>query len=289
MSYDLYFKPNKESFNHEDFLRYFEARNNYQCEHGQAWYQNEDTGVYFVFEWQDEDEEPEEEGERHPVAFNMNYYRPPYFVYEAEPEVSAFVDAFSMTVEDPQSDGMGVGDYDSTKFISGWSHGNEFGYSAILKEDTDVGILPQDRLHSLWQWNYRKEEFQESVVDDVFVPQIMILKYQGRVITACVWPDAIPAVLPNVDFLIIGRDELAPSHLLENEEDTALGSWEDFETLIINHKTKMQNDGYYLSYEVVPQYIQTAVKALPSLDFDELERLPYDQVLSKELVNKYRP
>lgn len=286
MSYDLFVKPIKGSFSDVAFREYFSARKHYSLEGCQAWYQNEDTGVYFLFELQDQDDVEDGE-EYYPVAFNMNYFRPSYFVYEAEPEVRAFINEFSMLVDDPQTQGMGTGKYNSEDFFTGWLHGNEFGYSAVLKDQPDVCTLPQQQLRDAWQWNFNKQALQDTVTDDVFVPGIMLLNYNGTPVTAAVWPDAIPSVIPKVDILLIGRKELAPRRLFKKAEDMAIGSWAVFQSILERHKTKMHDNAYYLYYESVPQEFKMAVKALsPSADGD-LEGLGSDQVLDREIVQKY--
>ena len=62
MSYDLYFKPRKGGFSDESFSRYFLDRANYECDGSQSVYGNNDTGVYFVFELNAEDEGVDEGG-----------------------------------------------------------------------------------------------------------------------------------------------------------------------------------------------------------------------------------
>ena len=123
MSYDLFMKPESGEFTADAFKTYFSGRNNYKLQGVQAWYENEDTGVYFLFEFQGA-ADAEEGEESYPVAFNMNYFRPSYFVHEAEPEVTAFINHFSMVVSDPQFEGMGKGSYQAEKFREGWNRGN---------------------------------------------------------------------------------------------------------------------------------------------------------------------
>ncbi len=211
MSYDLYLKPKKEKFLKETFKKYFSEEENYRFEDNQAWYENETTGVYFSFEFQDEDDFNEEE--YYPIIFNINFFRPSYFALEAEPEVSAFINKFSMTVDDPQNHGMGKGEYNSDKFFEGWSCGNDFAYKAILEDYPDVITLPQKQLHKAWEWNYKSHLLQETVTDDVFVPHILFLKYKNIPVSAVVWPDAIPSIIPPVDILLIER----------NNKDIAIG------------------------------------------------------------------
>jgi hypothetical protein len=134
MSYDLYFRPRTGELTESAFNAYFRDRPHYKMEGAQAWYQNEDTGVYFLFERQDSEPQPDDEGEAFPATLNVNYFRPSYFGLEAQPEVTAFVRAFDMTVSDPQLDGMGEGEYVAERFLTGWNKGNEFGYEAILRD-----------------------------------------------------------------------------------------------------------------------------------------------------------
>ena len=284
MSYDLFFKPKSGKFSKEQFDSYFDGREGYAIEGTQAWYQNEATGVYFVFEFQEQEDDEED---YFPVAFNMNYFRPTFFVKEAEPEVLDFVSKFDFKVEDPQMNGMGSGNFDQKKFRSGWLHGNEFGYQSILKDHPEVFSLPTKTLEDAWAWNINKESLQEQVTEDVFVPTIMLLKYEDKVVTACVWPDAIPSIIPPVDILLIGRKQLAPRKLFKKVEDMAIGTWGDIKPLLERHKKKMHGDAYYLHYQTVPNDIKKHIKDLRSFDISSLERFSADQVLDAELVKKY--
>ena len=109
MSYDLYLKARSGTLNEEHVLEYFRGRPNYVVEYRQASYENEDTGVHFMFGMHAG--EPESTEAAYPVAFNLNFFRPSYFICEAEPEVTAFVRQFDCVVFDPQSTGMGEGEY----------------------------------------------------------------------------------------------------------------------------------------------------------------------------------
>jgi hypothetical protein len=284
MSYDLFLKPKNCDISKEQFDSYFKGRQHYTLEGSQAWYQNEITGVYFVFEYQERDDAEED---HYPIAFNMNYFRPTFFVKEAEPEVTAIISKFDLEVEDPQINGMGSGGFDRKKFRSGWLHGNEFGYQSILKDNPEVFSLPTNKLEDIWSWNIRKESLQEEVTEDVFVPSIMLFKFQGKVITACVWPDAIPSIIPPVDMLLIGRKELAPRKMFKKVEDMAISDWNDVNPLLERYKQKMLGDAYYLYYHAVPNEIKKHIKELSTFNISSLERLSVDQVLDAELVHKY--
>src|SRR5262249_30275746 len=111
MSYDLFFYRDKEqpAITGTAFQKYFRARADYQVKDSQVWYENEDTGVYFSFDYGEREEEE--------VSFNMNYNRPHIFGLEAELDVSAFVQFFRVLVDDPQDAGMGQGAYTSQGFL----------------------------------------------------------------------------------------------------------------------------------------------------------------------------
>ncbi|MDD5260259.1 MAG: hypothetical protein PHD76_00260 [Methylacidiphilales bacterium] len=131
MSYDLYFTSPKIS--REEFTSYFRSRSSYEVSDQQALYQNQDTGVYFSFDYTES--EPVDEGAiKSSAAFNLNFYRPHFFALEAVDEVTAFVEHFKFLIHDPQNDGMENGPYSPEVFLKGWNHGNEFGYAAVLQQ-----------------------------------------------------------------------------------------------------------------------------------------------------------
>ena len=171
MSYDLFLsspKVSKESFN-----QYFSSRSLYELEGDQAWYSNEDSGVYFSFELS-------EEGE---AAFNMNFFRPHFFALEAEQEVSAFIDNFECSVNDPQNDGMGEDPYSVEGFIKGWCKGNEFSFNAILNMpdyDSEILVKPTKEIERNWTWNYFRVKRENELVEDLFIPKIMYGKVNGE-------------------------------------------------------------------------------------------------------------
>jgi hypothetical protein len=88
--------------------------------------------------------------------------------------------------------------------------------------------------------------------------------------------------------LLIGRKALAPRKLFRRKEDMAIGKWEDFLPLFERHKNKTHENGYYLNYSSVPQDIKRAITLLPPSEHGKLEGLSYDQVLDREIVEKYR-
>ena len=287
MSYDLFFKPRAGSFDSNRFSEYFSQRTHYKVAGTQAWYENEDTGVYFAFELQDEAEH--EEGEYFPVALNLNYFRPSPFGLEAEPEVKAFVDAFDMTVSDPQTHGMGDGEYSSELFLSGWNHGNEFGYAAILRDPANrenLISLPTADLISAWSWNCARNDLQRVLGESKFVPRIMFILIDGQPATAAVWPDGIPIAVPCVDYFLVPRKELAPRRFLRRAEDQVLVSQEQVLPIFRRFSSARPDGILVLNYVNVPREIRAFVEGLPSNE-REITGVTADKMLNRELVAKH--
>jgi hypothetical protein len=284
MSYDLYFKPRSGALESKAFGRYFEKLPHFKVDLPQACYQNDDTGVYFVFELNSEESEDEADPQ-YPVSLNINYFRPSYFALEAEPVVTAFVRHFDLLVSDPQTHGMGDGDYDADRFLAGWNQGNAFGHSAILRDPAnrpDVVSLPNAVLLRSWKWNLARESLQQTLGETKFVPKVMFLVIDGQPATAATWPDGIPIAVPEVDYLIVPRKEFAPRKLFRRVEDTTVLKYQDALTLLEKHRDPSL-PGLVLGYEVTPPDVASFVEALPKSSL-RIQGVAPDSMLDRELV-----
>src|SRR6185295_3902350 len=85
-----------------------------------------------------------------------------------------------------------------------------------------------------WRWNYGRSDLEEQLGDEVFVPRITYVRRDGRVRSAAVWTDAIPIALPEVDLLLLVREELAPRKLLflRGQPDLACAPWSELAPLL---------------------------------------------------------
>lgn len=293
VSYDLYFRSPQGSPTQEAFSHYFRPRPNYEVGENQAWYSNEDTGVYFSFEYTDgDDAKPDEEEDPSltPLSFNMNYFRPHSFGLEAEPEVAAFVERFGLAVSDPQNEGMGDGEYSAAGFLRGWNAGNAFGYRAVLAQDPDEEVLtlPAARIETYWRWNRRVAERQEALGEQVFVPRIMFFDVDGAVRSAVAWTDGIPILLPEVDLVIVPREQLAPRRWLRPKSDIVVFNWDEIRPLL-RHARRAEEElpRYEFFHEATPSEIEQLFRA--KVQSDPLPRgVPIDQVLDEELVEQAR-
>jgi hypothetical protein len=285
MSYDLYLRQDG-AFSAKDFLAFFADRPNYQASEKQVAYANETTGVYFFFDLAGEDADPP-----HHVAFNLNFYRPHFFGLEAAAELSAVVERFSFQIHDPQNAGMGDGPFSVEGFLTGWNHGNEFAYQAILTGENvsdSISVRPTAELEAIWRWNFWRDRLQAEQTDDVFVPRIFWGVLDGQFHSMVAWPDAIPSLLPQVDMFIIGRDELAPRRFLLRSKDTCYVPASVFDELLpLTKREQWSLPCRVAGYDAPPAPLKDLIRGFKS-DSRQLSGLGLDSVLNQELVERWR-
>jgi hypothetical protein len=296
MSYDLYFclRSPDVRFRPEDFVAYFQARAHYEVNGSQAMYSNDDTGVYFIFDYMEEDELADAADNvgnaQFPVMFNLNYFRPHPFGLEAQPEVAALVEQFDLTVSDPQASGMGDGEYSSEGFLRGWNAGNAFGCRAILSQDPKRQLpnLPFERLEAVWRWNLQRESRQNDVGQNVFVPRVSFFEMHGEISTGVVWTDGIPILLPTVDLMLVPRQRLAPRRWFRRKDDVVVLTWQQLESIAQRfRKSAGPLDSYEVFYDETPDDIVQVICEKPH--FAALpNNVPFDQVLDRELIDQVR-
>ena len=286
MSYDLFLRPRKGAIGREDFEAYFRDRRFYDAEAGHAAYGNEDTGAYFSFEWVDARED-DEEGEPYPIEFNINYFRPSYFIMEAEIEVSALVQAFDLVVDDPQWKGMGKGEYDAKVLMSGWNAGNESAYDFAVErpeQRSRVRTLPSATVLQAWRWNFERDARQQSVGDTKFVPRIQFLEVEGQMTSALFWPDGAPLVATPVDWFIVAGEKL-----LHRRPDFAKASrllpWAEAIQILVPFIKQTPGPVITFDYDETPSEVFDFLLR-PSSESVSFTIWPQDVVLDREIVER---
>ena len=294
MSYDLFFRtrPKAKVPDFGDLLAYFNNRDHYEVNDGEAVYENETTGVYFIFAFSEPDEGEGLDGDFLPVQFNMNYIRPHVFGLEAAPEVEAFVSHFQATVHDPQAEGMGDGEFCVETFLRGWNVGNAFGYKALLKQHQktipgDLFAVPGKLIEKVWHWNKIVDSWQRDLEERAFVPRMNFICHQNSAYTAFVWPDGIPLVVPEADFALVNLDELAPKRFLRKpEKGIRLARWEELLD-VLSHFPKVETPAphFDLAYERRPAFIDKWLSRLQEKN-PEVSFISYDRILNEELIKE---
>ncbi|MDX1959639.1 MAG: hypothetical protein SFU98_13775 [Leptospiraceae bacterium] len=287
MSYDLYL--NSPDFSIEEFQSYFIDRKNYTLNDNQAWYENNDTGVYFYFSFNDSPTE-DEEVEDYSLLFNLNYFRPHFFSLEAELELLNIINEFDFEIVDPQFNGMQGSKFTSTGFINAWNHGNESGYRIALDEKNTTEFVfakPTNQLYDIWNWNFKREKRSAELEEDIFIPTIMMLLVDEMPYTAIVWPDAIPTFIPKVDYLYIPREELAPRKFFTKQKDNCLVKFDKALEMLLPFKSyDYEMEAYKIPNISTPEKIKNFIMNLKPYT-EKVSLLNFDKVLNLEIIQKY--
>lgn len=289
MSYNFYFTIPR--ITKQDFEIYFRGRSNYEIIESQAGYQNEDTGVYFLIDY-NEPEEDDQEAINSTLILNLNYCRPSFFALEAANEISALIRHFGFSIYDPQNEKMGENLFSKDDFINEWNYGNEFGYSIALQSNNiseQVCMYPGKRLEAIWQWNFEKARVQDSFSEDRFVPHVFFMKTNQRTVSVAVWPDAISELIPEVDYLFIGRKELGPKPFFrKRQEDQILLPFHEIAPDLSAYATSEYSlPAYNLPAPTTPESLRKRIRNLKPTGITG-EGISMDQVLNEEIVVKYK-
>ncbi len=288
MSYDLLFLSDSDqpSPNPDIFLEHFTGRAFYTVENGQAIYQNPDTGVYFIFELVTETLEGEPPSW---ASFILNLFRPHYFALESIGEIEAFIARTNSIIFDPQDAEPSPRRFDSQRFLDNWNHGNHRAYQLMTEQMLQEGsnfnplMYPTERLEMIWRWNLDCQRRQDEVGDDIFIPKVSFLNVAGQVQSAVVWTDAIPTYLPEVDVVLIYRDQIRKRTLLGGGPTIALVRWDDLGThlAVYPHRT-FALPLIDLSHIIPSNTLVDFLRSLPTLS-PKHQLVSMDSILNAEL------
>jgi hypothetical protein len=274
MSYslDLCFQP---PVRRHRILQYFAARAHFFVAKDKVLYENPNTGVYFFMTLQ---HRRNVLFQSNVVAaeFEVNYYRPSFFAIEAEREISAFVAAFQPQIHDPQINGMGDGPYSGEKFMDAWNFGNVFSARDALSPNRNTASMPTEVLRAAWEWNYRSAE-REWRNPNLFMPDIMFFRIEGRPSRVVVWPQGMAALLPKADYVLVGR-------LVSGEKRYGLARWSEVLEVVQSAGFDTATNPLKLMYLVTPPPIANWVANVPLIDINTLERLSADRILDEEVI-----
>jgi hypothetical protein len=272
MSYDLFFEagPGK-SLDKKHFAGWFRGRPHYQVGNGQALYQNEDTGVYFIFD------EPDDGV----VAMNLNLYRPHTFGLEAAREIEPFAAAFNAGVTDPQQDAEGPQPFAREPFLRAYNKANEFAYRSLGAEQGPAHAWPSRRIRDVWKWNYTRPSDEEQEKAGYFVPGIFAADFDGELRSLALWPPQCAIVLPEVDAVMVplAQDGKAA-------EQMALVPWGEVLPIARPYQEKAEGmPRYRLDNEPAFPPEIAAFLSVKRKAMGELNGVAHDQILDREVVD----
>jgi hypothetical protein len=241
---DLYPRKKKRPLRREAFLAYFEGER-FHHDGDTVNYSNDDTGVYFHFTWYgggtdvDAPNRQTDAYRRQPyIHFNMNYFRPHTFGLEAARVLPRVVEHFDLVVSDPQSEGMGQGDFSEEGFLRGWNAGNRFAAQAVgaMRQAGETALggtltLPAALNRAYWDWNYRRQQICDDLCDleliGVYVPPIWFCREDGQVRSFALFPNLVPTAVPRVDYVFALRNELGKPYAKRSKDTPAWVRWEE--------------------------------------------------------------
>lgn len=102
-----------------------------------------------------------------------------------------------------------------------------------------------------------------------------------------VWPDAIPTLIPQVDAIVIPRQEFAPRRIFKKRDDFCIVNFSQALPFLEPFKIKEYVlPSFKLSYGKAPENIKAFVKSLKPISGD-INGIPVDQILNEEIITKY--
>jgi hypothetical protein len=306
MSYDLYLfrRPGADRLGKKGFADFFKDLEHFRIDKDEAHYHNEATGVYFHFAYSAGKKGKKGEPATESLYFNLNFFRSHIFGLEAADTLENVVEELDLTVSDPQLEGMGDGEFTRDGFLRGWNAGNRFAHSAILSMKDEQRVtqpytLPAAQNEAYWRWTYERQVLVDLLAEDgidVFVPRIMFLGGAGGVRSMCIWPNLVPTAVPEVDEVLVARDQLPEKFAEGVEAGYALVPWKAFRKASAGFRTVAAGADTPLSYalldygtqEDAPPKLADYVRQLPGTT-EKLALIEPDQILDEELVREYAP
>lgn len=216
MSYDLYFYKQKGSNLSEDQISKYLTDNLVPVnENGNQWfYENEDTEVYYSFDQNEPENDPESielyenfaDFDNTHFSFNLNFLRPAFFGLEAFRFIEQFIADLNLFVLNPQSDAEKPFKPTSQELFENWNTTN-LGVSKEHFKEMDCCYLSMDKSSDIWNYNYNRIRIQKELGEQYFVPKIFFFKIKetNEVITISSWTEHIPALIPPVDYILLTR------------------------------------------------------------------------------------
>lgn len=264
------------------FEHYFEKRELYKVGRGTARYENTDTGVGFTF---DCTAEPlvAPRIERPWARFIIELLRPSFFPEEATREIEPFVRHFESKVLETPGDPPVA--YSPAVFLRSWHQASRTAYGraseAAAQQQVPLSRLPRRELLAAWQWNYHRRVLQAHEGDGLFVPRIWFLRTPEGMATSVIWPEAMAARVPQVDYVIFSRGAFVTGSG-RKRSDVALVSWDDVAPTI---KGSAAYDSLSVSWRVTDPDMLTELGTVvsrmpPTPNLPDL--VPLDTVLDAE-------
>lgn len=216
MSYDLYFyKPKGTNLSEKQVANYLTENLVPENENGDQWfYKNEDTEVYYSFDQNEPEDDPEsielyehfKDFDNTHFSFNLNFMRPGFFGLEAFQFIEQFTKDLNLSVLNPQS--ASEYPYKPTKeeLFDNWNKTN-LQASSDHFDKLQSCYISAVKSNEIWDYNFNRRRLQNELGNQYFVPKIFFFKTKqtNEVITVTSWTEHIPSVIPPADYFLLTR------------------------------------------------------------------------------------
>ena len=215
MSYDLFFYKRKTDPIAKSAIEAYlnELPNLNGNVENQWFFQNEDTGAYWSFEYYPPDEndtdieidEGFEDFEDTNFMFNINFVRPNFFGQEAFPIAEKIAEDLNLYIFNPQGEAIPKS-YEKGSFEKEWKETN-IKFAKTNFDEWGLNYLEENTSDTSWRHNLHRAELQNQYGNEYFVPKIFyVKKHDSHIVeTLCVWPEHIPYILPKVDIVLVQK------------------------------------------------------------------------------------
>lgn len=89
------------------------------------------------------------------------------------------------------------------RFQQGWQAVNSPFFADQFSGKRMAGCLPQARIHEVWTWNRSRQQRQDDLAVDAFIPLVLYASLgEYSPVTVVTWKDLMPVLLPRVDYIL---------------------------------------------------------------------------------------
>ena len=221
MSYDLYFyKKEDNPFSKEEILSEFKKMipKDISEVDTQIHYENERTGVYFLIDINEPNSEKEDielfdqfDGfENTNLSASINFLRPDYFGQEIFPILGSICEKLELHIFNPQEFDESRErplKWTSTELVQHWTDHNMQVTKQQFKE-LELKYYPKDKSDKIWEYTSKIEALDKEIEEDVYIPNVFMIMDEStkELFSYVVWSEAIPLILPKVDFVILVKN-----------------------------------------------------------------------------------
>jgi hypothetical protein len=120
--------------------------------------------------------------------------------------------------------------------VSAWNKGNRSALALFATHPDAKGQAPRtlgyEAIEATWRWNHGRNALQEELGEEIFVPRIFYFLEGEAVRRLIVWTDAIATAFPEVDLVLLLRDDFGKQWLKKAEPSAALARWDEVEPFL---------------------------------------------------------